>query len=84
MALHDAAERLETRGDLVKFIEELRRDYDRDPESWENADLMSFLEALAAWTEDMPGYFANRGQDIAEVPPWRLIATMLLAARSYE
>jgi hypothetical protein len=84
MALHSSLERIETREDLAKFIEELRLDYDRDPDRWENADLPSFLEALAAWTEDMPAFFANRGQDIAEVPIWRLIATMLFAATSYE
>jgi hypothetical protein len=26
----------------------------------------------------MPGYFENRGEDMTEVPPWRLLGMMLL------
>ncbi len=84
MGLHDEVERIETREDLAAFVELLRLDYERDPEHWENDDLPSFLEALAAWTADMPGYFENRGLDLADVPLWRLVGMMLLAARSYE
>ncbi len=84
MALHDEVERVETREDLAAFVELLRLDYERDSENWENDDVASFLEALAAWTVDMPGYFQNRGLDPADVPLWRLVGMMLLAARSYE
>jgi hypothetical protein len=31
----------------------------------------------------MPGYFENRGLNLADVPVW-LFGMMLLAARSYE
>lgn len=84
MNLHDEVERIETREDLAAFVQLLRLDYERDPEGWENGDITSFLEALAAWTADMPGYFANRGLDPAAVPLWRLLGMMLLAAKSYE
>lgn len=84
MALRDSVDGIETREDLALFVEELRRDHERDPGGWENGDVASFLEALSAWTQDMPGYFQGRGQDLAEMPTWRLFATMLLAARSYE
>lgn len=84
MALHDDVERIETREDLATFVELLRLDYERDPDGWENSDVASFLEALAAWTADMPGYFETRGLDPTDVPLWRLVGMMLLAARSYE
>jgi len=84
VALHDDVECIETREDLARFIEHLKRDYDDTPSAWENGDVPSYLEALAAWAQDMPGYFANRGEDLAAVPPWRLLGMMLLAARSYE
>jgi hypothetical protein len=84
MALHDEAERIDSREALAAFVARLKLDYETDPGGWENADIASFLEALAAWTEDMPGYFENRGEDVAAVSPWRLVGMMLLAARSYE
>lgn len=84
MTLHDQVERIETREDLARLIESLRVDFDHDPEGWENSDISRYLDALSAWTEDMPGYFENRGLDLATVPVWRLIGMMLLAARSYE
>lgn len=84
MALHDEVERIESREDLAAFVEHLKLDHKTNPGGWENGDLASFLEALSAWTEDMPGYFANRGEDMTAVPAWRLLGMMLLAARSYE
>ena len=73
-----------SRQDLADFIDQFRDSLRRDPESWENNDLDSFLEALSAWTRDMDGYFTNRGEPVPDVPSWRLIAQMLLAARVYE
>jgi hypothetical protein len=65
-------------------VERLKLDYATNPGGWGNGDVASFLDALGAWTEDMPGYFENRGEDMTEVSPWRLLGMMLLAARSYE
>lgn len=84
MALHDEVERIDSREDLTAFVERLKLDYETDPGGWENGDVASFLDALGTWTEDMPGYFENRGEDMTEVSPWRLLGMMLLAARSYE
>ncbi|WP_442013817.1 DUF7660 family protein [Paenarthrobacter sp. YAF11_1] len=73
-----------SRQDLADFIDQFRDSLRQDPESWENNDLESFLEALSAWTREMDGYFTNRGEPVPDVPSWRLIAQMLLAARVYE
>lgn len=56
------------------------------PESsnWENITLPQFLEALAAWTDGMDGYFRNQGMAEPEQPSWWLIAQMLTAATIYE
>lgn len=84
MALHDEVERIDSREDLAAFVARLRLDYQTNPGGWENGDVESFLEALGAWTEDMPENFERRGEDMTVVPPWRLLGMMLLAARSYE
>jgi hypothetical protein len=75
---------IRTRNDLVNFLRQLSASYVNDPASWENNDLQSFLEALAAWVADMDGYYLNRNQPIPETPEWKTLAEILLAARHYE
>lgn len=73
-----------SRQDLAAFIQSLIRDFESDAESWENTTLVSYLGALAGWTEDMQGYFHNIGQEVPEQPSWSLFGEMLLAAKYYE
>ena len=47
-------------------------------------DLPAFLEAMAAWVEDMEGYYQNRGEELPDQPRWRTLGEILLAARVYE
>lgn len=54
------------------------------PDAWENASLDRYLEALAAWVEDMDGYYQNRGQAAPEQPNWKTLGEILLAATTYE
>ena len=82
--LEDLADRIETREDLAAFIEELERNVRDRPDAWENATLDRYLAALASWTEDMDGYFLNRGESVPDAPSWRLVGQMLLAAKVYE
>jgi hypothetical protein len=82
--LHDLADRVQSRQDLVEFIEALRRDLEKNGDAWENATLDRYLEALAAWTAEMDGYFRNQGRGAPTEPTWQLAAAMLGAARIYE
>ena len=84
MELHEQVSEIQTRADLVAFIEALRSDLQAQPEGWENATLESFLAALASWTEDMDGYYQNKGLRIPQNPTWKTLGEMLAAARVYE
>ena len=75
---------IRTKQEFVSFVYDLSRNYKNDPKSWENADLGTFLEALAAWTDDMEGYYLNHKQQVPETPNWQTIADMLQAAKVYE
>jgi hypothetical protein len=75
---------ISSRADLVEFIRELAIDLLDQPDVWENASLESYLEALAAWTQDMDGYMANAGRTTPAEPSWRVFGEMLIAARIYE
>jgi hypothetical protein len=78
------SQRIHSRQDLVDFIRALRSDCSTRPGWWENHDLGSFLDALADWTEDMEGYYRNRGEPVPTCPSWRTLGEMLMAAAVYE
>ena len=84
MSLHETAAGVRTREDLARFLQEALSDLQNRPEEWENDTLERFLEAWAAWVEDLPGWYANRGETMPDQPDWNLLANMVMAARVYE
>jgi hypothetical protein len=82
--LHEQVAEIQTRADLVAFVQALRADLHAEPKKWENATLESFLGALASWTEDMDGYYENLDREVPKTPTWRTFGEMLAAARVYE
>jgi hypothetical protein len=80
----EAVDRIHSREAFASFARSLAQDVRERPDTWENADLPSFLEAIAAWTEAMHGFYANRGEPLPEQPDWRTFAQILAAARIYE
>ena len=83
MTLVERARSVQTREDLAAFVAEPKVDFNANRGDWTNADLASFLEAMAAWIQDMDGYYQNMGQKQSELPPWRVVADILMAARRY-
>lgn len=77
-------ERLETREDFSNFITQLSSDLETNCDDWENQDLPSFLEAMAAWVDDMDGFYKNSGENIPQNIPWKVFAKILYAAKMYE
>lgn len=73
-----------SREELVSFVRELRQDYLRRGHEWENQSLDGFLEALAAWIRDSPGWYQNVGKDLPEGGDWTFLARALQAATVYE
>ncbi|MEV8454205.1 hypothetical protein AB0467_18795 [Streptomyces sp. NPDC052095] len=73
-----------TRADLVSYARQLGQEAGAASNGWENQTLERYLEALSAWTDDMDGYFANRGKPVPDQPDWSVIADMLRAACFYE
>jgi hypothetical protein len=64
---------------IVRLVKDLKE----NPEHWENDTLERFLDAIAAWVEDMDGYYQNLNKPIPVVE-WDIFGQILLAARIYE
>lgn len=73
------------RQSFIEFCKTLLIEFENDNKSWENNTLSSFLEALAAYAQDVQGYydFFKLGID-ADNPSWRTFATILRGATVYE
>ena len=84
MALREDPESITSRTEFVAFLQDLARDFNERPHAWENDSLGTFLEAAAAWTEDMDGYYKNVGRPVPAQIDWSVFATILAAARVYE
>jgi hypothetical protein len=66
------------RATFVGYVANLRASLDDPSRSaeWENADLRSFLDGMAAWAIDWT--------EPADSNPWRHVANVLTAASIYE
>lgn len=73
-----------TKTDLVRFLHQLSDDFKSNQATWENASIDDYLDAMAAWVEDMDGYYLNVGKQVPEEINWSVIADIIIAARDYE
>ena len=62
---------------VLKMLDALMEDLERNPDGWENPTLPRYLESMRAWLE------ASQRKSPSE-PSWDLIADMLEAAKIYE
>ena len=75
---------IQSRQDFVNFMRSLLKDLRDNPKSWENDTLERYFEAIAAWTNDMDGYYLNQRKPIPFQLNWRILAEILMAAKIYE
>ncbi|MFY4723357.1 DUF7660 family protein [Streptomyces sp. LaBMicrA B280] len=77
-------DRVGSREDLAAFVRSLRLHHAEEGMSWENADLPSFLEALAAWLDDADGWYGSTGRELPPGGDWAFFARAPRAATMYE
>ncbi|MER7534718.1 hypothetical protein ABTX77_07985 [Streptomyces sp. NPDC097704] len=75
---------VDSREDLAAFVRSLHRSNVDGGDSWDNADLAGFLEALAAWIDDADGWYRNASHELPASGDWRFFARALQAATMYE
>lgn len=77
------AESITSAEDFENFARLLTLNFRRRRKEWENDKLVDFLEAISSFSRDFDGYVRSSGVDPSS-NPWRLAATVLLAAKVYE
>lgn len=73
-----------SRNDLVALLHQLSDDFKSHPTRWENSSIDDYLDAMAAWIEDMEGYYLNFGKPVPQRIDWSFMADVVIAARDYE
>ena len=78
-----SADNVRTREHFVQFVHDLSQIACNSDPCARNLDLPRYLEAMSAWTKDMPGYFANEKRPVPDAS-WSLFAMILEASLTYE
>jgi hypothetical protein len=74
-----------TREQFIDYIQNVISDYNRAVDDWENRDIGSYLEALAAWLQDCRGHYEFMNVEVnVDEASWQLFADALMAAAFYE
>jgi hypothetical protein len=74
-----------SRLELAEFVDRLRSEAIARPEMVENERLEDYLEALAAYLRDLPGFVRNSGwPGSADDATWALVAAVITGAVVYE
>jgi hypothetical protein len=76
---------VQSRQQLIDHLFFLMDDFDGAGNHWQNQDLYTFLQAMAAWLNDCDGFYRTSGKSIdADQPSWQVFADMLSAAAIWE
>ncbi len=66
------------------FVRTLRDEFIQRGDQWENPTIDRFLDALAGWIEDSPGWYRNHHLELPAEGDWTFFARALGAATVYE
>lgn len=77
-------DKIESKADFLHFLSLLLDDLEANQKDWTNITLAEYLEAMSRWTEDMEGYYSNKGVSVPDNVDWRTFANILLAGKMYE
>lgn len=84
MKVNEMIENVKSKEDFISFINKLSEDNQINNDEWENEDILSYLEGISSWVEDMDGYYKNMKLDVPTNVDWKFIATLFYVGKIYE
>lgn len=84
MKINEMIENVKSKEDFISFINRLSKDNQINNDEWVNKDILSYLEGVSSWVEDMDGYYKNMKLDVPINIDWRFIATLFYVGKIYE
>ncbi|TGK92234.1 DUF7660 family protein [Leptospira bourretii] len=77
-------ENISGKEEFILFLKKLIQDLNEKPSDWENLTLEAYLSSVAAWINEMEGYYLNNKKKIPNNIDWEFIKTIFLAGKYYE
>ena len=75
---------INTKEELVSFLEYLSKDKHSNKTEWMNDSIEDYLASISSWVEDMEGYYINNNLAIPNNENWSFIATLFYVGKIYE
>lgn len=75
---------IKSREEFIRFVKDLATYLETRPSERSDQNVIPYLQSIAAWTNDMDGYYENRGEKPPAEPSWRTLGEILIAALLYE
>lgn len=75
---------IKNRDEFIEFVKDLARYLEVHPCDQSELNVKPYLYSIAAWANDMDGYYQNHGEKPPIEPTWRTMGEVLLAALYYE
>ncbi len=70
---------------FIEFVSKLHAEYKSNGKEWSVNTIDGFIENIAAYAEDIDGYYKNMGFEASpKTPTWRIFAQILKGATVYE
>ena len=84
LKLTEQAKLIKTRDEFIRFVKDLATYLETHPNGHLDQNVIPYLHSIAAWTDDMDGYYENHGEKPPVDPSWRTLGEILIAALLYE
>lgn len=76
--------KVETREELIEFLEALMEDVRKNRAEWRGNDKLDyFLDGVSGWLANLEGWCKNNNIPLPEQPTWRLVAQMFMAGKYF-
>lgn len=75
---------IKNRDEFIRFVKDLATYLETHPSEPSHQNVIPYLHSIAAWTNDMDGYYENHGEKPPIEPSWRTLGEILIAALLYE
>lgn len=72
------AQEVESKEELISFLEKMAHDFNKDEENWENQQVDDFLQSMSNWLEDV------QEESYFEQMNWNFIAKLLYMGKIHE
>ena len=82
--VYEALIEVQNKETFLKFMKELAKDFDTNPQEWDSITINAYLNGVQSWVHDMDGDYMNTGQEVPKDINWNFIAVLFYVGKIYD